>query len=127
MGGMWRSQATRSTIGGGRGCYEFVPVLRGNGTKTTPTEDIFDQPPGGVISIRGKLADHVGDHVVLTPGRGCCGDLPGDGIVVSPPSPIVERLKRCLGLLYREMRRNTSSCTSGEAEALLDQLVAMCT
>ena len=26
------------------------------------------------------------------PGRGCFGDLPGDGIVVSPPSPIVEQL-----------------------------------
>ena len=27
------------------------------------------------------------------PGRGCFGDLSGDEIVVSPPSPIVERLK----------------------------------
>ena len=26
------------------------------------------------------------------PGRGCFGDLPGDEIVVSPPSPIVEPL-----------------------------------
>ena len=28
----------------------------------------------------------------LIPGRGCFGDLPGDEIVVSPPSPIVEPL-----------------------------------
>ena len=29
----------------------------------------------------------------LIPGRGCFGDLPGDKIVISPPSPIVEPLK----------------------------------
>ena len=28
----------------------------------------------------------------LIPGRGCSGDLPGEEIVVSPPSPIVEPL-----------------------------------
>ena len=32
--------------GGGRGWNNFVPVLRGNGTKIAPTGDIFDQPPG---------------------------------------------------------------------------------
>ena len=32
-----------------------------------PTGNIFDQPPGGRNWIRGKLADHVGDHVVLSP------------------------------------------------------------
>ena len=37
---------TSSTIGGGRGCNKFVPVLVGNGTKIAPTGDIFDQPPG---------------------------------------------------------------------------------
>ena len=37
---------TRSTIGAGRGCNKFVPVLGGNGTKIAPTGDIFDQPPG---------------------------------------------------------------------------------
>ena len=61
---------TRSTIEGGRGCNNFVPVLRGNGTKIAPTGDIFDQPPGGRSWIRGKLADHVGDHVVLSPEEG---------------------------------------------------------
>ena len=58
---------TRSTIEGGRGCNNFVPVLRGNGTKIFSTGDIFDQPPGGMSWVRGKLADHVGDHVVLSP------------------------------------------------------------
>ena len=33
----------------------------------TPTGDIFGQPPGRMSSIRGKLADHLGDHVVLSP------------------------------------------------------------
>ena len=50
-----------------RGCNRFVPVLSGNGTKIAPTGDIFDWPPGVMSWIRDKLADHVGDHVVLTP------------------------------------------------------------
>ena len=36
---------TRS-IEGGRGCNNFVPVLGGDGTKRSPTGDIFDQLPG---------------------------------------------------------------------------------
>ena len=51
----------------GRGCDKFVPVLRGDGTKIAPTGDIFDWPPGVMSWIRDKLADHVGDPVVLTP------------------------------------------------------------
>ena len=35
--------------------------------KIAPPGDIFDQPPGEMSSIRGKLADHVGDNVVLFP------------------------------------------------------------
>ena len=45
----------------------IFPVLRVDGTKIDPTEDIFDQPPGGMSCIRGKLADHVGNHVVSSP------------------------------------------------------------
>ena len=62
--------STRSTIEGGRGCNKFVPVLRGNGTKIAPIGNIFDQPLGGMSWIRGKLADHVGDRVVLSPEEG---------------------------------------------------------
>ena len=58
---------TRSTNEGGRGCKKFVPVLRGNGTKIAPTGYVFDEPPGVMSWIRGKLADHVGGHVVLSP------------------------------------------------------------
>ena len=52
---------------GWRGCNNVFPVLLGNGTKTAPTVDIFGQPPGQMRRIRGKLADYVGDHVVLSP------------------------------------------------------------
>ena len=41
--------------------------MGGDGTKIALTEDIFDQLPGGVSSTRGKLADHVGIQVVLSP------------------------------------------------------------
>ena len=54
-------------MGGGRGCNIFVTVLGGNGTKIAPTGDIFDQPPGQMRCIWGKLADHIGDHVVSSP------------------------------------------------------------
>ena len=69
----------RSTIEGGRGCNIFVPILRGNGTKIARTGDIFDPPPGGMSWIRGKLADHVGDHVVLSPEEGVLVTSPGTG------------------------------------------------
>ena len=43
--------------------------MGGDGKKIAPTGDIFDYPPGGMISIRGELADHVEDHVVPSPER----------------------------------------------------------
>ena len=74
----YQVRKTRSTIEGGEECNNFVPVLRGNGTKIAPTGDIFDQPPGGMSWIRGKLADHVGDHhVVLSPEKGVLVTSPG--------------------------------------------------
>ena len=63
--------------GGGRGCNNFVPVLGGDGTKIAPTGDIFNKPLGGMISNRGKLADHVGDHVVLSPEGAVLVTSPG--------------------------------------------------
>ena len=54
-----------STIGGG--CNKFVPVLGGDGTKIVPPGDLFDKSPGEMNRIRGKLADHAGDNVVLSP------------------------------------------------------------
>ena len=51
---------------GGRGCHKFVPVLGGDDTKIAPPAGLFDQPPGE-MRIQGKLADHMRDHVVLSP------------------------------------------------------------
>ena len=70
-------QLTRSTVGGGRGCNKFVPVLGGNGTNIAPTGDIFDQPPGQMRLIWGKLTDHVGDRVVLSPEGAVLVTSPG--------------------------------------------------
>ena len=53
--------------GGGRGCHKCVHVLRGDGTKIAPPGDLFDQPSGEMNYIWGKLADHIEDHVVLSP------------------------------------------------------------
>ena len=35
--------------------------------KIAPCGDLFGQPPSEISSNRYKLADHVGDHVVLSP------------------------------------------------------------
>ena len=67
-------------------------MVGGDGTKKAPTGDVFDQPSDGMISVRGKLADHVGNHVVLSPEGAVLGDLPEDEIVGSPLSPSVEQL-----------------------------------
>ena len=55
----------------------FDPVMGGNGTKIAPTGDIFDQPPGQMRRIWGKLADHVGDHVVSSPEGAVLVTSPG--------------------------------------------------
>ena len=62
-----RGKRVVQRLGGGAGTSQFVPVLGGDGTKKAPPGDLFDQPPGEMSWIRGKLADHVGDHVVLSP------------------------------------------------------------
>ena len=73
-----RPHQNRSTIGGGgRGCHKFVPVLERDGTKIAPSGDLFDHPPGEISSVRGKITDLVGDHVVLSPE--------GDVLVTTSP------------------------------------------
>ena len=63
-----RFVSSRSTIGGGGGgCHNFVPVLGGDDTKIAPPGDLFDQPHCEMSWIRGKLADHAGDHAALSP------------------------------------------------------------
>ena len=51
----------------GGGCRKFVPVLGGDGTKLAPIRDIFNQASGELSVIRGKLADYIEDHAVLSP------------------------------------------------------------
>ena len=51
---------------GGPGCRNFFHFLR-DGTKIAPPGDITDQPSSGMSWIWGKFADHVEDHVVLSP------------------------------------------------------------
>ena len=102
---------SRSTIRGG-GYQNVVLFSGGDGTKIAPTVDLFDQPPGEMSSIRGKLADHVGDHV----------DLSSEGAVLmtsawtksSYPRPL-QSLKHSDG----NITINTSVGTSGEYKLLL--------
>ena len=69
---------TGSTIGGGGGgCNKFVPVLGGDGTKIASTGDIFVQPADVMNWIWGKLANYVGDYVVLSPEGAVLVTYPG--------------------------------------------------
>ena len=76
---------SRSTIGEGRGCNKFDPVLGGDGPKKAPPGDLFDQPPHEMSWIWGKLADHVEDHVVLSPEGAVLVTYPGT--ISSYPRP----------------------------------------
>ena len=79
---------SRSTIGGGRGCRKFIPVL-GDGTKIAPPGGIIDQPYSGMGCIRGKFADHVGDHVVLSPEGTVLVTSPGtESLYPLPPQSL---------------------------------------
>ena len=66
----------------GRGYFRAVPSQNGDKFATSPTPPIverliFDLPPGQMRYIRGKLADHVGDHVVLFPEGSVLVTSPG--------------------------------------------------
>ena len=78
---------TRSTIGGGERCHTFVPVLGGDALKIAPPGDFFYQPPNEMSWIRGKLADHVEDPVVLSPERVVLVTSPGTKSSYLPPPP----------------------------------------
>ena len=54
------------------------------------------------------------------PGRGCFGDLPGDEIVVFPPSPIVEPLDLLWDLFYRNFESEFSKSSDPPAEPKLE-------
>ena len=54
--------------------------------KIAPPGDFFDQPLGKMCWIRDKLADHIGDHIVLSTEGVVLATSPGT------ESPIVETL-----------------------------------
>ena len=85
---------SRSTIGGGRGCRNFVLVLGGDGAKIVPPGDILDQSAVNMSLFRGKLVNHVGDHVALSPEGVILINSPGMELSYPRPPPIVERLLR---------------------------------
>ena len=72
-------------LGGGRGCNKFDPVLGRNGTKVAPPGDLFNQPPCEMNVIRGKLADHARNYVVLSPEGAVL--VPSPGTESSYPRP----------------------------------------
>ena len=75
----------------GEGRLENFPVLGGDGTKTVPPGDIFDQPPCERSSIQTKFADNVGDRVVLSPEGAVMLTSPGGNRRILPLHLIVER------------------------------------
>ena len=71
----------------GGGYHIFIPVLGGGGTKkvSRPPVDMFDQPSVEMKRTRGKLADHVGDHVVLSQKGAVLVISPGTEYSNTPP------------------------------------------
>ena len=81
----------------GWGCNDFVPVLGGNGTKIAATGDILDQPPGQTRRVRGKLADHVADHLVSSPKGAILVTSPGtNSLYPHPPQSLNPPEQRAL-------------------------------
>ena len=109
---MWERENPFNGWGRGRGCNIFVPDLGGDGTKITPTGDIFDQPPGGMSFITGKLADRVGDYLVLSPEGAVLVTSPGtESSYPRPPQSlnkseahIIWSMVTCQGSTRSELR-----------------------
>ena len=97
IAGDWKSTAFRVVQrlgGGGGGCKRLVPVLRGDGTKIAFPGDLFDQLPGEMNLIRGKLVDHAGDHIVLSPEGVVFVPSPGtESSYPRPPQSLEHSLK----------------------------------
>ena len=73
-----------------------IPVLGGDGIKIAPLGDFFDQPPGEMISIWGKLADHIGDDVVLSPEGVVLVTSPGTESSYPRPPQSLEHSYQCI-------------------------------
>ena len=82
----------------------------GNGSELFCRPLFFLRPPTEVSHIRTPLAmtkPLYRGSCSLIPGRGCFGDLPGDEIVVPPPSPIVEPLNTVVGFFMLAAGENS--------------------
>ena len=117
---------TRSTIGGGRrGCNKICPRFGRGRHEINPTGDIFDQSLGGMISIRGKLADHVGDHVVLFPEGAVLVTSPGkESSYPRPPQSLNDSDMNDLSSRLAFVKR-TSGAWSSDAESMKAERIAM--
>ena len=77
---------------GGAGSSNFVPAFgRGRHENSPYRGHIWPTPRWNEFSS-GEACQPCRGSCSPIPGRGCFGNLHGDGIVVSPPSPIVEQL-----------------------------------
>ena len=56
---------------------QICPRFLGGRHEIAPTGNIFDQPPGEMSSILGKLADHVDDHALLSLEEAVLVTIPG--------------------------------------------------
>ena len=65
---------------------QFFPLLRGDGTKIAPTGDMLDKLSCENCSIKNKLAAHVGDHEILSPGGSVLETPPKQNRQI-PPAP----------------------------------------
>ena len=85
---------------GGRGYHKSVPFGGGDGQKVAPPKDLFDQPRGEMSSTRGKLADSLGDHLVLSPEEVFLMTSPGtESSYPSPPQPLKHSCAKDLAML----------------------------
>ena len=56
---------------------QVCPRCWSDRTKIALSGDIFDQPPDEMSGIPGKLADHIGDNVCLSPKGVVVMNFPG--------------------------------------------------
>ena len=82
---------TRSTIEGERGC-DIFPRLERERHENSPYRGHILPTSWWNELDSGQACRPCRGSCSPVPGSGCFDDFPGDGIVVSPPSPIVEKL-----------------------------------
>ena len=87
--------------------------------KIAPTGDLFDPIPWRNELNRGKACREFRGPCSPFPGMGCFGDLPGDGIVVSPPP---QSLKHSTVRFLFEIKEQTRS---GERPRFLEHYLEM--